>query len=103
MPRDVPPLSEAERSLITKTLVEWASTHPRPAAPIIQLADASELSPVDIANAVAEPKSRRGQFIFRVFAAGLIEDPVEPPESLETILSDFRADIDRWRSGSIAR
>jgi hypothetical protein len=99
MPQNVPALNEGQRSLIAKTLNEWAKYHPRPMLPIIQLADGSELTPSNIANAVAEPDSYRGRLVYRVFAAGLIEDDVEPPETLEDILSDYRRDIEIWRFG----
>jgi hypothetical protein len=46
-----------------------------------------------MARAAAEPESLRGRLLFRVFAAGTIED-VERPETLEDILADYWKDIE---------
>ena len=62
--------------------------------------DGSELTPSEMADAVAKPDSPRGQLLLRVFAAGLITDNVERPETLEEILSDYQEDTRRWRQGS---
>ena len=71
--------------------------------PLIRRADGSELSPLDMARAVAEPDSPRGAFLYRVFAAGTIEDNVERPETLEEILADYRKDTEIWQDRGPAR
>src|SRR5438034_10065064 len=96
MPRDVPDLERSQREAIVTTLVRWAEAHPRRDIPLIQFADGSEMTPRDIARALVESESPRGQMLFRVFAAGLIEDNVEPHESLGQIPADFRRDTERW-------
>jgi hypothetical protein len=96
MPREVPYLNDEQRGRIVETLGAWASVHPRRNLPIVGLADGSELTPLDMANAVADPDSPRGQHLFRVFAAGLIDDDVETPETLDQILDDYRLDTLRW-------
>jgi len=103
MPRDVPFLNADERTQIAETLRAWAASHPRAESPLIQLADGSELSPLDMARAVQEPDSPRGAFLYRVFAAGTIEDEVERPETLEEILADYRKDTETWEGGGPAR
>ena len=98
MPRDVPFLNPDQRTLIAETLRAWAASHPRAESPLIQLADGSELSPLDMAGrAVEEPDSPRGAFLYRVFAAGTIEDNMERPETLEEILADYRKDTEIWQ------
>jgi hypothetical protein len=97
MPRDVPALSESQRRRIAETLKLWAEHHPHPDLPVIQLADGSELTPRDMAHSVNEPDSQRGLLLYRVFAVGLIKDDVEPPETLEEILSDYWVDIRNWQ------
>lgn len=92
MALSAPELSKEQRRAIENTLARWAEVHPRPDAPIIQLADGSELTPRTIAIAVQDPDSERGQLMFRVFATGLIADDVEEPETLEQILADFTGD-----------
>jgi hypothetical protein len=96
MPREVPYLNDEERERIVETLTAWARVHPRRNLPIVGLADGSELTPQDMANAVADPNSPRGQHLFRVFATGLIADEVERPETLDEILDDYRKDTARW-------
>ena len=98
MPQDVPSLSESQRLRIAETMRAWAESHPSRNLPIIQLADGSELTPLDMAVAAAEPDSRRGRLLYRVFAAGLIEDKIEPLETLEDILLDYWRDVESWRS-----
>ena|ERR1700760_2627931 len=97
MSQDVPILSESQRRLIAETLKLWAEHHPYPDLPVIQLADGSELTPRDIAHSINEPDSRRGILLYRVFAVGLIKDEIEPPETLEEILSDYLVDIRNWQ------
>ena len=97
MPREVPNLSNEQRVQIAETLRPWAESHPYPDSPLIQLADGSELSPRDMARAVAEPDSQKGSLLYRVFAAGTIEDDVERPESLEEILAPFQRDTEVWQ------
>src|ERR1700730_4930860 len=101
MPREVPSLNGSQVSLIVKTLTTWAENHPYPNLPIAQSVDGSELTPANMASAAAEPTSPRGRLLFSLFAAGLIEDGVEPPETLEQILSDYWRDIDYWRAERI--
>ena len=96
MPREVPYLHDEERGQIVETLTEWARVHPRRNLPMVGLADGSELTPQDMADAVADPDSPRGEHLFRVFAAGLIGDEVERPETLGEILDDYRKDTARW-------
>ncbi len=100
MPRDVPSLNAAQRQQIAETLHAWAEVHPRRDLPIVALMDGSELTPLEMADAVGNPNSPRGQLLLRVFAAGLIPDNVERPETLEEILSDYQEDTRRWRLGS---
>jgi hypothetical protein len=97
--REVPTLSRSQREAIRSTVVRWAAVHPKPDRPIIQLADGSEASPRDMAQAVGHPESRLGRYIFRVFAVGLIPDEIEEPETLQQMLDDFGRDIELWRSG----
>jgi hypothetical protein len=97
MPLDVPFLNADQRTQIAETLRAWAASHPQAASPLIQLADGSELSPLDMARAVEEPDSPRGAFLYRVFAAGTIKDEVERPETLEEILADYRNDTETWQ------
>jgi hypothetical protein len=59
-------------------------------------ADGSELTPRDIGHAVKSPTPRKGQLIFRVFAAALVDDEVERQESLQEILRDFERDAAEW-------
>jgi hypothetical protein len=94
MPQDVPHLSPRERGAIVETLQRWAAVHPRRNLPLLGFLDGSELTPAEIAEAVASPESPRGQFLLRVFAAGLIPDRVEEPEELTQILADFQRDAE---------
>jgi hypothetical protein len=103
MPRDVPFLNSDQRNEIAETLRAWAASHPRAESPLIQLADGSELSPLDMARAVEEPDSPRGALLYRVFAAGTIEDEVERPETLDEILTDYRKDTATWQDSGPAR
>lgn len=96
MPREVPALDPGQVELIAEVLSRWGEVHPRPEMPIIQLADGSELTPRDISAAVRGPDSRRGRLLFRVFAVALVDDGVEPSESLERMLTDFERDADEW-------
>ena len=96
MTRDLPPLGPEERKRIAGVLSYWGRSHPKRETPIIQLANGSELTPLDIALAVEEGDALRGQLLFRVFAAGLLDDGVEPPESLDEILADFERDAAEW-------
>ena len=98
MARSLPDLTQEERSAIARTLARWAEMHPRPDIPIAQLLDGSELTPRSMADAVQDPNSTRGQFIFRVFAAGLIEDASGESETLDQILADFVLDAQGDRS-----
>lgn len=98
MPLEVSPLNESQRHEIAKTLRVWADYHPYRNLPIIELADGSELTPESMALAAAEPDSRRGRLIYRLFAVGLIDDSVEPPETLGQILAGYWRDIELWRS-----
>ena len=90
-------LGEGEQLQIAETLLAWAEVHPHPDLPVVALIDGSELTPMDMARAAAEPDSPRGQHLLRVFAAGLIADDVEEPETLEQILNDYWQDTNRWR------
>jgi hypothetical protein len=97
--REVPHLSEDQRRHISDALHSWADVHPRRDLPIVALIDGSELTPLDMARAVDDPQSPRGQHVLRVFAAGLIDDDVEAPETLDEILEYFWKDAARWREG----
>jgi hypothetical protein len=99
VPREVPHLEEYQRQKISEALHAWAEVHPRRDLPIVALIDGSELTPMDMARAVDEPDSPRGQHLLRVFAAGLIADKLEPAETLDEILDDYRKDANRWREG----
>jgi hypothetical protein len=93
---EFPGLTESQRHQIEQTLKVWANVHPCPDLPVIQLADGSELTPRDMAAAVADPESRRGRLLYRVFAKGLIDDGIEPPETLDGILADYWRDVENW-------
>jgi hypothetical protein len=97
MPQDVPPLEPRQQALLAETLGAWAEVHPRRHLPLIQLADDSELTPIDLAHAAAEPDSSHGQLIQRVFSNGLRGDTSEPQRPLEQILGAYRRDTERWR------
>jgi len=99
LPREVPSLDKTQRQQIAETLHEWAEVHPRRDLPVVALMDGSELTPLEMAAAVGDPDNPRGQYLLRVFAAGLIADQEESPETLEEILSDYREDTRRWRQG----
>jgi hypothetical protein len=96
LPRGVR-LDEGQRRQIAEALHAWAEVHPRRDLPVVALIDGSELTPIEMARAAEEPESPRGQHLLRVFAAGLIADDVEEPETLEQILSDYWRDTYRWR------
>jgi hypothetical protein len=70
---------------------------------LIQLADGSELTPIDLAYGAAEPDSRVGRLIQRVFSNGLREDTAEPQRSLDEILGAYRRDTERWRERRLER
>lgn len=95
MPRGVH-LDEREQRQIAETLQAWAEVHPHRNLPVIALIDGSELTPLDMARAAAEPDSPRGRQLLRVFAAGLIADDDEKLESLDQILDDYWQDTKRW-------
>jgi hypothetical protein len=99
MPRFAVHLDESQQRQIAEALQAWAEVHPRQDLPVVSLIDGSELTPIDMARAAAEPNSPRGQHLMRVFAAGLIDDDFEKPETLEEILSDFWHDTRQWREG----
>ncbi|PXX06372.1 hypothetical protein [Mycolicibacterium moriokaense] len=99
MPRRVKLLDERQQRQIAETLQAWAEVHPHRHQPVIALIDGSELTPVDMAVAAAHPDSPRGQHLLRVFAAGLIPDDDEKPETLEQILDDYLQDAKRWSKG----
>jgi hypothetical protein len=101
--RELPELSSSQRRAIALTVIRWAEAHPRPDTPIVQLVDNTELTPQDMARALVDEASSRGQLLYRVFAAGLIKDSVEEPEALEEILSDFERDIERWSAANRER
>jgi hypothetical protein len=92
-------VDEEQRQQIAATLQAWAEVHPRRYQPIVALFDGSELTPMDMARAAAEPDSPRGQHLLRVFAAGLVPDDDEEPETLEQILDDYWQDAKRWSEG----
>jgi hypothetical protein len=97
--RRVKPLDERQQRQVAETLQAWAEVHPRRHQPVIALMDGSELTPKDMAVAAAHPDSPRGKHLLRVFAAGLIHDDDEQPETLEQILDDYRQDAKRWSEG----
>ncbi len=96
MPREVPYLDQGQRGQIVATLAAWARVHPRRDLPIVGLAEGSEVTPREMADAVSDPASPLGQHLFRVFAAGLIADDIERREELTEILDDFRRDTAQW-------
>ncbi len=103
MPRDVPPLAPRQQTLLAETLAAWAEVHPRRYIALIQLADGSELTPEDIARAAAEPDTRDGQLIGRVFSNGIRDDREDPDRSLEEILGAYVRDTQRWRGDGVER
>lgn len=96
MSRQVKPLSVHQQQQVADTLRAWAEVHPCRHRPVIALVDGSELTPMDMAVAAAHPNSPRGQHLMRVFAAGLIPDDDEEPETLDQILEDYWQDAKRW-------
>lgn len=74
----------------------WGEAHPQPHTPLIQLADGSELTPAEIGQAASAMEGRYGRLIYRLFAAAMIDDKVEPFESLAEILADFERDTALW-------
>lgn len=110
MPRDVPPLAHSQQAILAETLAAWAEVHPRRYIALIQLADGSELTPEDIARAAAEPDTRDGQMIGRVFSNGIHGDPSgihadrdDPDRALEQILGAYIRDTERWRGSGVER
>jgi hypothetical protein len=101
VPQEVPTLTSDQRERISSVLSIWAEFHPRPALPLIQLADGSELTPRDLAEAAQEPASERGSMIYRVFACGLIPTQLDEPQDLESILAAFERDVDEWRGAVV--
>jgi hypothetical protein len=103
MAQEIRPLSRSQRQTIQTTVVSWAAVHPDPDRPIILLADGSEVSPRDIAQAVVHPESPLGRYFYRVFAVGLITDEIDGPQTLDQILSAFRKDTEIWTHGRWTR
>ena len=99
MARDVPSLSDAEWRRIAEVLAAWSEAHPRPNVPVVQLADASELTPFDIGHAIRDVQTGRGQLLYRAFAASQIQDDFAPAEPLDEVLADFERDTRAWRFG----
>src|SRR5260370_29508454 len=96
MAHEIHPLSLNQRQAIQATVVRWATVHPDPDRPIIHLADGSEVSPRDIAQAIIHPQSQLGSYLYRVLAVGLVPDEIEEPQTLEKILDAFRKDTEIW-------
>ena len=99
MPQDVPPLPPDEQSRLTEVLAYWGKVHPRGHRPLFQLADGSEVTPLDIAQLVWEPDHPIARYLFRVFALATLETPEEDGVPFDVVVETFQADADRWSHG----
>lgn len=96
MPK-APELTEDQKRQVAETLTRWASLHPHADEPLIVLPGMGRtLSPREMAEAAHQPDTKMGQLVYRLFAIGIMPDEVEPPETLDQILADFRKDADMW-------
>ena len=94
------PLTIQEREYVAHVLSEWAQYHPRVDDPVVGFPGKPDMSARDMAEAVSEPVSERGETLFRVFAKGLIPDPGEPQETLESILSAHVEETNVWKAAA---
>lgn len=86
-----PKFNAAERAKIATVLRAWAENHPEPDTPVLGFATGETLSPRDIARASAEPETKNGKWLLRLFAYAT--DP-EDGETLDDVLARFSHDDD---------
>jgi hypothetical protein len=89
LPDTRPTLIAAQKQQVVVALARWAEAHPTPDEPVLGMSTGATLSARQMADAVADPSSEEGAWIFRSFARALIPDEVETPLTLEDILAGY--------------